>query len=126
LSGATWKTFAELDKPAVIGEFHFGALDRGMFHTGLQAAADQDARAAAYQRYMMSVLAHPSFVGAHWFIFYDQPLTGRTLDGENYNIGFLTVTDTPYTEVVGSARAFHDEMYWRRATGDTAYLSGGR
>ena len=25
----------------------------------------------------------------------DEPLTGRAYDGENYNIGFLTVTDTP-------------------------------
>lgn len=118
LSAAAWGTYALLDKPAIIGEFHFGALDRGMFHTGLQAAASQEARALAYRRYMMSVLAHPSFVGAHWFLLYDQPLTGRTLDGENYNIGFLTVTDTPYPELVGAARIFNDEMYWRRVTGE--------
>jgi hypothetical protein len=31
------------------------------------------------------VMDHPSFVGAHWFQYTDQPLTGRTLDGENYN-----------------------------------------
>ena len=24
-----------IDKPIIVGEFHFGALDRGMFHTGL-------------------------------------------------------------------------------------------
>ena len=24
------------DRPIIIGEFHFGALDRGMFHTGLR------------------------------------------------------------------------------------------
>ena len=117
LSAASWGAFAALDKPAIIGEFHFGALDRGMFHTGLQATTSQEARALAYRRYMMSVLAHPSFVGAHWFLLYDQPLTGRTQDGENYNIGFLTVTDTPYPEMVGAARIFNDEMYWRRVTG---------
>lgn len=117
LSAASWSQFAGFDKPAIIGEFHFGALDRGMFHTGLQAAASQEGRALAFRRYMMSVLAHPSFVGAHWFLFYDQPLTGRTQDGENYNIGLLTVTDTPYPEMVGAARIFNDEMYWRRVTG---------
>lgn len=115
IDAAQWTHLAGLDKPAVIGEFHFGALDRGMFHTGLQAAADQEQRGAFFQDYLESVLAHPSFVGAHWFLLYDQPLTGRTLDGENYNIGFLTVTDTPYPEMVRAARAIHGAMYEKRA-----------
>jgi hypothetical protein len=29
----------DLDRPVIIGEFHFGALDRGMFHTGLNPVA---------------------------------------------------------------------------------------
>ena len=29
-----------IDMPIIIGEFHFGALDRGMFHPGLKRAAD--------------------------------------------------------------------------------------
>ena len=37
------------DKPVMIGEFHFGALDRGMFHTGLVPTASQDERARALQ-----------------------------------------------------------------------------
>jgi agarase len=45
----------------------------------------------------------------------DQPLTGRTLDGENYNIGFVTITDTPYPEMVAAARKTHGAMYRRRA-----------
>lgn len=112
---AQWTHLEGLDKPAIIGEFHFGALDRGMFHTGLQAAAGQEQRAAYFQGYLESVLRHPSFVGAHWFLLYDQPLTGRTQDGENYNIGFLTVTDTPYPEMVRAARAVHASMYELRA-----------
>ncbi len=36
------------DKPVIIGEFHFGALDRGMFHTGLVPCDDQNGRANAY------------------------------------------------------------------------------
>jgi len=32
--------YAGLGKPVIIGEFHFGATDRGMFHPGLEAAAD--------------------------------------------------------------------------------------
>jgi hypothetical protein len=112
---AQWRHLEGLDKPAIIGEYHFGALDRGMFHTGLQAASDQEQRAAYFRGYVESALRHPSFVGAHWFLLYDQPITGRTQDGENYNIGFLTVTDTAYPEMVREARAIHGAMYELRA-----------
>jgi len=111
---ARWAFLNDLDKPAIIGEFHFGALDRGMFHTGLVAAAGQENRAAMFQEYLRSVADHPNFVGAHWFQYTDQPLTGRTLDGENYNIGFVTVTDTPYPEMVRAAREVLGEIYRRR------------
>src|SRR5690606_7837805 len=37
-----------IDKPIIIGEFHFGALDRGYFHTGLRGVANQQQRAEAY------------------------------------------------------------------------------
>jgi hypothetical protein len=112
---ARWAFMTALDRPAIIGEFHFGALDRGMFHTGLVAAPDQAGKARMYEEYLRSVLVHPAFVGAHWFQFYDQPLTGRTLDGENYNIGFLTVTDTPYPEMIEAVRRIHAVMYSIRA-----------
>jgi agarase len=45
----------------------------------------------------------------------DEPLTGRSYDGENYNIGILTVTDTPYPELVTAARAIHRQAYARHA-----------
>ena len=55
------------DVPLLIGEFHFGALDRGLFHTGLVPVANQSARAQAYREYVRGVLNHPQFVGCHWF-----------------------------------------------------------
>lgn len=107
--------FREYDRPIIIGEFHFGALDRGMFHTGLVPTENQAERAACYARYVRSVIEHPRFVGCHWFQYVDEPNTGRCLDGENYNIGFVDVTDTPYPELVSAARAVHAEAYTRRA-----------
>ena len=62
-----------------------------------------------------SVLDNPALVGCHWFQYVDEPLTGRSFDGENYNIGFLTVTDTPYPELVAAARAIHAQAYARRS-----------
>ncbi|MCC6488950.1 MAG: hypothetical protein IT364_15735, partial [Candidatus Hydrogenedentes bacterium] len=87
------------DKPILIGEFHFGAMDRGMFHMGLVGTANQEDRAKNYQRYVRSVVDHPSFVGCHWFQYVDHPVTGRWYDGENFNIGFVNVVDSPYPEM---------------------------
>ena len=44
----------------MIGEFHFGALDRGMFHTGLVPVENQAARAQAYKDYVLGAARHPS------------------------------------------------------------------
>ena len=103
-----------LGKPIIIGEFHFGALDRGMFHTGLVATSSQKERAAQYIKYVRSVADCPAFVGCHWFQYVDEPITGRWFDGENYNIGFVDVADTPYPELVKAARKVHGELYQRR------------
>ena len=48
----TWAFTSTLGKPCVIGEFHFGALDRGMFHPGLVRTGDQADRGRAYQEYL--------------------------------------------------------------------------
>ena len=101
------------DKPMINGEFHFGALDRGMFSTGLVATKDQQDRAACYINFVKSCLAHPRFVGTHWFQWRDQALTGRS-DSENYQIGFLSVTDQPYPELVAAARQIGSMMYETR------------
>lgn len=103
-----------IDRPVIIGEFHFGALDRGMFHTGLQEVATQAERAEAYCRYVTSALRHPAIVGTHWFQYQDQATTGRG-DGENYQIGFVDVCDTPYPEIVAASRFIAGRMYELRA-----------
>ena len=86
--------FHELGKPALIGEFHFGSVDRGLFWEGLVGVGRESERGPAYARYVRGVADNPDFVGAHWFQYLDEPLTGRTLDGENAHIGFVTVADS--------------------------------
>jgi len=102
------------DVPLIIGEFHFGALDRGMFHTGLVPVASQTERAAAYTDYVNGALRHPQFVGCHWFQYMDQPTTGRVLDEENYQIGFVDTADTPYRETVDACRQLATRLYETR------------
>lgn len=99
------------DVPLIIGEFHFGALDRGMFHTGLVPVADQNARADAYREYVLGALKHPQIVGTHWFQYQDEATTGRVYDEENYQIGFVDITDTPYPEMVSVARQVAAALY---------------
>ena len=105
------KEFADLDKPFIIGEFHFGATDRGSFHPGLVEAPDQATRARMFADYVDSALKTPNCVGAHWFQYADEPNTGRQYDGENYNIGLVDITDTPYPELIAASRAAGARIY---------------
>ena len=103
-----------IDRPTIIGEFHFGALDRGMFHTGLRTARDQAHRAQLYEEYVRGALRNPQIVGTHWFQFHSQATTGRG-DGENYQIGLLDICDTPYPETIDALRRVGYGMYRYRA-----------
>jgi hypothetical protein len=103
-----------IDMPVIIGEFHFGALDRGMFHTGLVATENQEDRAKAYKNYVSGAMKNPQLVGSHWFQYGDQATTGRG-DGENYQIGFLDIVDTPYMETIRACREVGYDMYKLRS-----------
>ena len=105
-----WTFTLTLGKPCLVGEYHFGALDRGMFSPGLVQATNQADRGQAYQEYVRSVLSLPAFVGCQWFQYYDEPLVGR-FDGENYNIGFVAGTDTPYWELIEAAQQINAKIY---------------
>jgi hypothetical protein len=56
------------------------------------------------------------FVGAHWFQYSDQPVTGR-FDGENYQIGFINICDRPYPEMVSATRKIGATLYTHRLSG---------
>jgi hypothetical protein len=102
------------DLPVIIGEFHFGALDRGMFHTGLVPVPDQAARGKAYAAYVNGAVKNHSIVGCHWFEYQDEPTTGRAWDEENYQIGFVDIADSPYPETISAAREVGRNMYRER------------
>ena len=97
-----------IDRPVLIGEFHFGTPGRGMT-PGLKQASNQEERGVAYRYYVENAATDPSIVGTHWFQWLDEPNTGR-FDGENYNIGFVDVADRPYPELVAAAQATHRRL----------------
>ncbi len=107
------------DMPVVIGEWHYGTFDRGFGHPGLQPSASQTERARGIDRYIRSALWNPLIVGAHYFKFTDQALTGRPADDENIQCGFVDVTDTPYQECVDATRKISEEMYDYRTSVNT-------
>jgi hypothetical protein len=109
LAGWTGPT-KDLKRPVMATEFHFGALDRGMFHTGLQPASSQADRAEHYAEYVRSALRNSLFVGTHWFQYAPQSFTGRR-DGENYQVGMLDIADTPSPELIRAVRKVGGEMY---------------
>ncbi len=97
------------DKPFMITETHMNILQRGMFHPGsFSVGLTPDDRATAVKRAYHSAFRHPNIVGVHWFLWNDQPLTGRS-DGENLNAGLVDITDTPYPELTGTLRELGEQ-----------------
>lgn len=86
----------QLDKPVLIGEFHFGSDDRGPFGKGVVSVWNEQQRGEAYAKFIVAAASDPVIVGAHWFDYVDQPVTGRLLDGENSHIGLVGITDIPF------------------------------
>lgn len=108
-----WKFLEDIDRPSLIGEFHTGTTDSGVFHPGIVMASDLKDRAKMYVKYMETVVDNPYFVGAHWFQYLDSPTSGRAHDGENYNVGFVRITDVPYQSMVDAAKEFNARLYSR-------------
>ncbi len=99
-----------IDKPMIIGEFHFGTMNQGMFHHSLVRVENQKERGEAYATYVRSALEHPQIVGTHWHQFSDQATTGR-FDGENLQVGFTDICDTPYYGTIDGIRSVGYDMY---------------
>ncbi|MDO4293127.1 MAG: beta-galactosidase [Eubacteriales bacterium] len=93
---------AGVDLPIILGEFHCGALDRGLTATGLKGVTDQSQRGVMWRHFVEKAAAHPYGVGAHWFQYNDQFCLGR-YDGENYQIGMVDICLRPYPELANAA-----------------------
>ncbi|MCH2178060.1 MAG: sulfatase-like hydrolase/transferase [Mariniblastus sp.] len=110
-----------IDIPVLVGEFHFGASDRGVPSPGLSGVWDQRQRGLAFANYLASALANPRYVGIHWFRWLDQSAAGRQ-DRENHQCGFVDVTGRSYTEFVDVVAQATQAMYPARASIDIPRL----
>jgi hypothetical protein len=102
------KLYKLTGKPLLIGEFHFGTPTRGQAAALMQVASEKE-RGIAYRYYVEQVASMPSFVGAHWFAWLDESVTGR-MDGENYSFGFIDVTDRASDEFLQGVIAAHKRL----------------
>ncbi len=104
------KIAENLDKPLLIGEWHFGALDAGLPGLANQQVRTQEERGKAFRVYQEWAAAQTYCVGSHYYRFYDNPAMGRN-DGENYNIGFYNVCHKGYQPLIEAARETHERLY---------------
>ncbi|MDR1585247.1 MAG: hypothetical protein LBS07_03605 [Prevotellaceae bacterium] len=99
--------------PMFIGEYHFGTVDRGLAQSLWQVNSQKE-RGGAFRYYTENGFAHPGLIGASWFIWCDQNINGRS-DGENYNCGFVDVTDRPYPHMAAAAKETAKRLYYIHA-----------
>jgi hypothetical protein len=106
----TSEIYEKSGKPVLIGEYHFGATDRGLPSTGLRGVENQKERGIAYRYYLEQGFARPELIGIHYFQWMDQSIMGR-FDGENYNIGFNDILYQSYEELFRQAEKAHLNAY---------------
>jgi agarase len=99
----------EFDKPMLIGEYGFDSFDAGLLTAYVPVASQKD-RGKGFTYYTEQCAAKPYFVGAHYFQYIDEPLTGRG-DGETSFNGFVAITDSPYPELVKAAKMTNARIY---------------
>lgn len=109
-AGAIARLSAKTGRPVLIGEFHIGALDRGLPSGGIRNARTMAESVRAYRYYIEQAAAVPELVGAHYFQWNDQHVMGR-FDGENMQIGLHDITGRAYPEWVEICRAVHPGLY---------------
>lgn len=99
-----------VDRPFLVGEF---GIDSDPWQTpfrGDKLSVDPNDRVREMERWVLKARVHPLIVGAHFFQFRDQPLSGRT-DGEAVLRGFVNTADMPHFELVQLNRRLAKDLY---------------
>jgi hypothetical protein len=104
----------EAGKPILCGEFSFPPFENGRRGLGVYSTVStEDNRDAAghYRRWLHDAAANPYCVGAGYFQYRDQPVTGRgpgaganLVIGEHYAFGLVDITDRPKWDLIDSVR----------------------
>ncbi len=112
--GGIRKLIDKFDKPVVLGEFSFSPTysgERGYTEYKKVGAADDAEAGRMYTELIEHAAKDPKCVGALWFLYRDQPVTGRGPGsgnrlryGEHHAMGLVDMTDTPKWDLVEQVR----------------------
>ncbi len=100
------------DIPILLLEYGFTVTGRGMGYFYANYPSQRE-RGIGYRKLMEEYASIPQFVGACWFLVYDQPVTGRGSygGGESFNFGFLNQQDQPYQEFIDEVKKTTGRLY---------------
>ncbi len=106
--------YNDLDLPMMSTEWGVGSDPTQTPFRGEKLDIDPTERTRLIEQYMKGAIAHPNIVGAHFFQYRDQPISGRP-DGEATLRGFVNIVDTPNFELVQTNRRIGYSLYASRA-----------
>lgn len=117
------RLLAEGKKPALCGEFSLPAWYEGTRGFGRYPTWSRDEQEATdlHRQWVQDATANPYCVGLIWFLYRDQPLTGRgpgkgdrLVIGEHYAFGIVTETDRmKWTLAKGIRETTQQAAAWR-------------
>ncbi len=102
--------YNQLGKPVIISEFGYTLRAWGTFG-GPASMPGTTGRAFQISSFLQAAIKQPNIIGAHYYAYADQPITGRYTDYENVGFGMVDVADQPYADSVNALRTFTSNMY---------------
>jgi hypothetical protein len=102
--------YRRLDVPILSSEWGIESDPMLTPFRGDKSENDPKQRVGKMTGYAQRAIRHPLVVGAHFFQYRDQPISGRP-DGEAVLRGFVNITDTPNFELVQANRRLGYELY---------------
>lgn len=100
-------------KPIMITEFHYGEPTQGQT-SAIQMVDNEQEKGYAYRNFVEKIAATGFIVGAHWFEYLDESVTGRWFqgyNGESFAVGLVNVADRPYKEFLNSIMKCNYSIY---------------
>lgn len=114
----------KLDKPFAILEYSFVVEDRGYTaYSGNNTMRNWKDRGTGFRLFTEQTAAEPLCIGFGYFIYWDQPVTRRSLPhGEAFAFGLVNQQDQPYTEMLTQVKKANSRLEWLHAGKDTPFI----